>query len=58
MKLAPRLPCQVVDLYDAVLGRAEVVWRLGDQEYGTREFGVRDPDGYFLGFLEARTAWS
>jgi len=34
-----------IELYDAVSGRAEVVWPLEDQEYGTREFGVRDPDG-------------
>jgi catechol 2,3-dioxygenase-like lactoylglutathione lyase family enzyme len=33
-------------LYDAVRGRADVVWPMEDQKYGTREFGVRDPDGY------------
>ncbi len=46
----------VVELYDAVSERAEVVWPLEDQEYGTREFGVRDPDGYVLAFAEARDA--
>jgi uncharacterized glyoxalase superfamily protein PhnB len=40
-------------LYARVTGRAEVVWPLEQQEYGTREFGVRDPDGYVLAFAEA-----
>jgi uncharacterized glyoxalase superfamily protein PhnB len=44
----------VDELYDAVRGRADVVWPLEDQEYGTREFGVRDPDGYILAFAEPR----
>jgi catechol 2,3-dioxygenase-like lactoylglutathione lyase family enzyme len=39
-------------LYDKVRGRAEVVWPLEQQEYGTREFGIRDPDGYVLAFAE------
>ena len=46
----------VVELYDAVRGRAEVVWPLEDQEYGTREFGARDPDGYVLAYAESRDA--
>jgi hypothetical protein len=28
------------------------VWPLEQQEYGTREFGIRDPDGYVLAFAE------
>jgi catechol 2,3-dioxygenase-like lactoylglutathione lyase family enzyme len=35
-----------------VKDRPEVVWPLEDQEYGTREFGLRDPDGYLLAFAE------
>jgi uncharacterized glyoxalase superfamily protein PhnB len=48
----------VDELYNAVAGRAEVVWPLENQEYGTREFGVRDPDGYILAFAEPRDAGS
>jgi uncharacterized glyoxalase superfamily protein PhnB len=42
----------VDDLFARVSGRPEVVWPLEQQEYGTREFGVRDPDGYLLAFAE------
>lgn len=42
-----------VDAFFAqVRGRADVVWPLAPQEYGTREFGIRDPDGYTLAFAE------
>jgi uncharacterized glyoxalase superfamily protein PhnB len=43
-------------LYARVNGRAEVVWPLEAQDYGTREFGVRDPDGYVLAFAEDQGA--
>jgi uncharacterized glyoxalase superfamily protein PhnB len=46
----------VDELYNAVRGRAEIVWPLEDQAYGTREFGIRDPDGYILAFAENRDA--
>jgi uncharacterized glyoxalase superfamily protein PhnB len=42
----------VDELFARVKDRVEVVWPLGDQEYGTREFGVRDRDGYLLAFAE------
>jgi uncharacterized glyoxalase superfamily protein PhnB len=42
----------VDSLFARVSGRAEIVWPLGEQEYGTREFGIRDPDGYVLAFAE------
>jgi catechol 2,3-dioxygenase-like lactoylglutathione lyase family enzyme len=42
----------VDELFARVKDRVEVVWPLGDQEYGTREFGVRDGDGYLLAFAE------
>jgi uncharacterized glyoxalase superfamily protein PhnB len=32
----------------------EVVWPLEDMDYGTREFGIRDPDGYLLAFARAK----
>ena len=39
-------------LYRRIEGREEIVWPLEEQEYGTREFGIRDPDGYLLAFAE------
>src|SRR5690349_14934931 len=38
----------VADFYERVRDRAHVVWPLADMEYGQREFGIRDPDGYTL----------
>lgn len=46
----------VDSLYARVSSRAEVVWPLETQVYGTREFGIRDPDGYVLAFAEAMAA--
>jgi len=43
-------------LFARMGGRAEVVWPLESQEYGTREFGIRDLDGYTLAFAEATSA--
>jgi uncharacterized glyoxalase superfamily protein PhnB len=42
----------VAALYEQVNGRATKVWPLSDMEYGTKEFGIRDPDGYVLAFAE------
>jgi catechol 2,3-dioxygenase-like lactoylglutathione lyase family enzyme len=42
----------VDSLFARVSGRPEIVWPLEQQEYGTREFGIRDPDGYVLAFAE------
>jgi uncharacterized glyoxalase superfamily protein PhnB len=42
----------VDELYSRLKDRVTLVWPLEDQEYGTREFGVRDPDGYVLAFCE------
>src|SRR5262249_35465029 len=33
--------------------QAEVVWPLEAMDYGQREFGIRDADGYTLAFAEA-----
>ena len=38
----------------------EAWYRVGDQEYGQREFLVQDPDGYVIRFTERlglRTPW-
>jgi uncharacterized glyoxalase superfamily protein PhnB len=39
--------------YEAVKDRVEIVWPIETMEYGQREFGVRDPDGYLLAFAES-----
>jgi uncharacterized glyoxalase superfamily protein PhnB len=44
----------VDDYYQGVKDRVELVWPLEDMEYGQREFGIRDPDGYTLAFAEER----
>jgi uncharacterized glyoxalase superfamily protein PhnB len=38
--------------YERVKDRVEMLWPLEAMDYGTREFGVRDPDGYNLAFSE------
>jgi uncharacterized glyoxalase superfamily protein PhnB len=40
-------------LYERVRDRVSIVWPLEDMPYGTREFGLRDPNGYTLAFAEA-----
>ena len=42
----------VEELFARISKQVEVVWPLEDQEYGTRDFGVRDSDGYLLAFAE------
>ena len=42
----------VQDLYQDVLGRAEVLWGPEVYDYGRREFSIRDPNGYELIFSE------
>lgn len=44
----------IEELFTRIRDRVEVVWPLEDQEYGTREFGVRDCDGYLLAFAEEK----
>lgn len=42
----------VDELYAAVKDRLEIVWPLEAMDYGQREFGVRDCNGYTLAFAE------
>lgn len=42
------------EFFDRIKGKVEIVWPLETMEYGQREFGVRDPDGYTLAFAEAQ----
>jgi len=42
----------VEEYYDAVKDKAIVRWPLEDMSYGTREFGVKDCNGYTLAFAK------
>jgi uncharacterized glyoxalase superfamily protein PhnB len=42
----------VEPLFARVNDRCDPVWPLETQDYGTREFGIRDPDRYVLAFAE------
>jgi predicted enzyme related to lactoylglutathione lyase len=42
----------VDEYYDAVKHKAIVRWPLEDQSYGTREFGIKDCNGYTLAFAK------
>ena len=39
--------------FKSVRDKVDIVWPLETMEYGQREFGIRDPDGYTLAFAEA-----
>ena len=43
----------VEEFFERVKNRAEVVWPLEAMDYGQKEFGIRDGDGYTLAFAEA-----
>lgn len=43
----------VAGLWERLRGVCDVAWPLEAMDYGTLEFGVRDPDGYVLGFAES-----
>ncbi|NUT77793.1 bleomycin resistance family protein [Pseudomonas sp. C1C7] len=38
--------------YDSVKDKVEIAWPLQDMPYGSREFGVRDCNGYYLAFAQ------
>jgi uncharacterized glyoxalase superfamily protein PhnB len=42
----------VEDLFERVREKVEVVWPIEAMDYGQREFGIRDLDGYMLAFAE------
>ncbi|MCJ1882741.1 VOC family protein [Pseudomonas nitroreducens] len=42
--------------YDAVKEQAQIAWPLQDMPYGSREFGVRDCNGYHLAFAQHSAA--
>jgi hypothetical protein len=50
----------VEEFYGRVKDGVEMVWPLASMEYGTREFGVRDLDGYMWGLRcgsKGRVGW-
>jgi uncharacterized protein YjbI with pentapeptide repeats len=42
--------------YGQIKAGANLVWPLEDMDYGTTEFGIRDPDGYVLAFASPRAS--
>jgi catechol 2,3-dioxygenase-like lactoylglutathione lyase family enzyme len=45
-------PEDVVVLADELRGKVEFAWGPEVMEYGMREFGIQDPNGYYLAFTE------
>ena len=45
-------PDDVDQLWERLRHGADVAWELQTMSYGTREFGIRDPNGYCLAFAE------
>jgi uncharacterized glyoxalase superfamily protein PhnB len=43
----------VQEFFERIKQHVEVVWPLERMDYGQKEFGIRDPDGYVLAFAEA-----
>ena len=43
------------ELFQQVRGKADCIRELETTWYGMREFYIRDPDGYILGFAEQQT---
>ena len=42
----------VAAVYDEIEGRVEPAWGPEVREWGARELGLRDPNGYFITFTE------
>jgi len=42
----------VQEFFESIKDKVEVVWPLEMMDYGQREFGIRDLDGYMLAFAE------
>jgi catechol 2,3-dioxygenase-like lactoylglutathione lyase family enzyme len=43
----------VQEFFERVKSQVDIVWPLEAMDYGQREFGIRDSDGYTLAFAEA-----
>lgn len=44
------------DYFNSVKNHVEVVWPLQDMSYGTREFGIKDCNGYHLAFAQDKVS--
>ena len=42
-------------LYASVTGNPNISWALQDMPYGSREFGIKDCNGYFLAFRQKKS---
>ena len=42
-------------LYASVTGNPNISWALQDMPYGSREFGIKDCNGYFLAFQQKKS---
>ena len=45
-------PASVMELARELRGQVEFAWGPEVMDYGMREFGVQDPNGYYLAFTE------
>lgn len=45
-------PANVSDLAEEFRGKVDFVWGPEVMDYGSHEFGVKDPNGYYLAFTE------
>ena len=45
-------PDSVAALVEELRGKVEFAWGPEVMDYGTHEFGIRDPDGYYIAFAE------
>ena len=45
-------PGNVTALADELRGKVEFAWGPDVMDYGMREFGIQDPNGYYLAFAE------
>jgi len=45
-------PDDIDTLWEQIKDRVEVAWPIQDRDYGIREFGIQDPNGYILSFGE------
>jgi uncharacterized glyoxalase superfamily protein PhnB len=43
----------VREFFERIKDQVEIVWPLETMDYGQKEFGIRDGDGYTLAFAEA-----
>jgi len=49
-------PESVEAMADELRGKVPFAWGPEVKDYGMREFGIRDPNGYYLAFTEPATA--